>query len=288
MATGHMHMLETLADVATLPSGSVFVPTMGALHEGHAGLIRQGAKVAAGGAVVVSIFVNPTQFNDASDYSRYPKTLESDRKVCVGAGATHVFVPAVELMYPRGMDRAREEAALIDLPSVATRPGLEDARRPGHFAGVYQVVWRLFELIRPGVAIFGEKDWQQLQVIRAMTERMNAERGMATKIIPSPTIREADGLAMSSRNRFLTADERRIAPVIHRAMLEARDCRSVEEAEGLLLRRLGDAGLVVEYGVVRHAETLLGLTSGESRESGRMLVAARLGSVRLIDNMSWA
>jgi pantoate--beta-alanine ligase len=281
-------MLETMSDVATLPSGSVFIPTMGALHEGHAALIRQGAKVAAGGPVVVSIFVNPTQFNDPGDFARYPKTIQSDLGVCSDAGATHVFVPAVGLMYPRGMDEAKEEAARIDLPRVATLPGLEDAKRPGHFAGVYQVVWRLFELIRPGVGIFGEKDWQQLQVIIAMTERLNAERGMSTRILPWPTIREADGLAMSSRNRFLTADERRIAPVIHHAMLEARDCRSVEAAEGHLLRRLSGAGLNVEYGVVRDAHTLRGLETGQGRELGRVLVAARLGSVRLIDNLSWA
>lgn len=274
---------------------------MGALHEGHAALIRDAALRSrpTSSPVVVSIFVNPTQFNDPSDFARYPKTLESDFTLAHSAGATHAFVPDVSLIYPRGMDIARSQAALLSLPPVATQPNLEDARRPGHFAGVYQVVWRLFELVRPSAAIFGEKDWQQLQLITAMTQEMNQRQGTSIRIIPSPTIREPDGLAMSSRNRFLTPAERAIAPDIHRIMQEARSLTSPSVAEAHMLHQLQHSGLHSEYAVVRDASTLLpvsvGAVGGVGEVGGspaadrpwRILIAARLGSVRLIDNLAW-
>ncbi len=279
-----INILHSHADLASLSPGCIFVPTMGALHEGHAALIRDAAMRARPNAtpVVVSIFVNPTQFNDPADYSRYPKTLDADLSLAHHAGATHVFVPDVSLIYPRGMDTAKFESSLISLPPVATQPHLEDAHRPGHFAGVYQVVWKLFEFVRPSAAIFGEKDWQQLQLIIALTAEMNQRLGTSINIIPSPTIRESDGLAMSSRNRFLTPSERTIAPTIHRVMQHARSIASPLDAEAHMLRELQHAGFRPEYAVVRDAITL---GSPTPDRPARILVAARLGSVRLIDNI---
>ncbi|MBU6414233.1 MAG: pantoate--beta-alanine ligase [Planctomycetes bacterium] len=281
-----IQVLSTASDITSLPSGCIFVATMGALHEGHAALIRDAAQRARGTSapVVISIFVNPTQFNDPADYARYPKTLDADLSLAHSAGATHAFVPDVSLLYPLGMDAAKSQAAAITLPPVATQPNLEDSRRPGHFAGVYLVVWKLFELVRPSAAIFGEKDWQQLQLITAMTAEMNQRHGTSIRIIPSPTIREPDGLAMSSRNRFLTPAERAIAPAIHRIMHEARTLTFPAVAEAHMLQRLQHAGLHPEYAVVRDAATLLTPIPGIP---WRILVAARLGSIRLIDNMAW-
>lgn len=255
--------------------GGAFVPTMGALHEGHAALVRRAAQLAAPtkAPVIVSIFVNPTQFNERADFDRYPRTLEADAELCRAAGATIIFAPSVETMYP-----TPAAAPIPPLPRVATDPKLEDAFRPGHFAGVCQVVMRLFKLVEPDHAIFGEKDWQQLQVITAMT----AEAKLATRIIPHPTLRDPDGLAMSSRNRFLTPSERTIAPTIHRVMQHARSIASPLDAEAHMLRELQHAGFRPEYAVVRDAITL---GSPTPDRPARILVAARLGSVRLIDNI---
>lgn len=274
-----------------LHEGSYFVPTMGALHEGHGGLIRQARAMAEASGlgaerpkVAVSIFVNPTQFNDQGDLARYPRTLEEDLAVCTRAGADVVFAPSVEVMYPQGL-----KAGVIQVPSAGTDPKLEDAFRPGHFAGVCQVVYRLFELVRPRAALFGEKDYQQLAVIRQMTTRMK----LPVAIVPCGTIREADGLAMSSRNRFLTATERQQAPAIYRAMLAAGRATSPLDAERVMREMISQAGMLVEYAVVRDAQTLLAMkasdlsVSGRKAGQGRMIVAARLGSVRLIDNMAW-
>ena len=203
--------------------GGAFVPMMGALHEGHLRAEcegrwslpgRVGGTPALRSAAVVSIFVNPTQFNDPKDLERYPRTLGADLDGCERAGADAVFVPSVETMYP-----PRVVIPTPRLPAVATEPKLEDAHRPGHFAGVCQVVKRLFELVRPAAAVLGEKDWQQLQVITAMT----AQEGMGIQIVPGRTVREPDGLAMSSRNRFLSAAERRSATALSAALAAARD-----------------------------------------------------------------
>jgi pantoate--beta-alanine ligase len=165
------------------------------------------------------------------------------------------------------------------LPTVATDPGLEDAHRPGHFAGVCQVVLRLFRLLEPRAALFGEKDWQQLQVIAAMTR----EQGLPVRIVPHPTLRDPDGLAMSSRNRFLSAAERRAALAIPRALDRAAAAADPAEAEKVMADVLADSALRVEYAVVRDAETLAGL----ARRAGRALIAARSGTTRLIDNAPW-
>ncbi|MEY5031703.1 MAG: pantoate--beta-alanine ligase [Planctomycetota bacterium] len=256
-----------------------FVPTMGALHEGHGSLVTRAR--ANGRPVVVSIFVNPTQFGPREDYARYPRTLDSDCALLEPLGAAAVFVPSVEAIYPRGLEAARDEAAAIALPEVATAPRLEDACRPTHFGGVALVVGRLFDLVRPAVAYFGEKDFQQLRLVQDMVE---ADRGRfgELQIVPCPTIRERDGLAMSSRNRYLSANERTAAIALSRAMQMAHSAQRVETAERLMRETLESFGLEVEYAVVRDARTLLPVAGFE--RPTRALIAARLGSTRLIDN----
>ncbi|CAN5755950.1 pantoate--beta-alanine ligase [soil metagenome] len=260
-----------------------FVPTMGALHAGHGALIRaaagysgEGAKNGMRAAVLVSIFVNPTQFTEAADLARYPRTLEADAELCLEAGASAVYAPGVEEIYPTGL-----EVLTPALPRVATAPRLEDAVRPGHFAGVCQVVARLFDLARPARAFFGEKDWQQLQVVRALEKG----RGNRVEIVAVETVREGSGLALSSRNRFLGGEERGRAEGISRALTMGAGAGDVEGAEGALRRELERAGLEIQYAVVRDAETLEALGSGV--RVGRMLIAVKVGGVRLIDNMRW-
>jgi pantoate--beta-alanine ligase len=271
-----MELVSTAAGLA--PSfGGVFVPTMGALHEGHASLVRQ-ARTLAGpsGRVVVSVFVNPTQFNEASDFDRYPRTLDADMALCAGAGADAVFAPSVEEVYPAGGIRTPA------LPRVATEPKLEDAARPGHFAGVVQVVHRLFELVQPRASIFGEKDWQQLQVVRAMVR----EAGMRVEIVPGTTVREADGLAMSSRNRFLSPIDRRRGLALSRGLRECQHAKDPAAAEKVLRAALASEGIDADYAVVRDAESLAPGAWDRTRPM-RAVVAGRVGSVRLLDNMAW-
>jgi pantoate--beta-alanine ligase len=264
---------------AALGDGArIFIPTMGALHEGHASLIRLGAQWARQHSwphVVVSIFVNPTQFNDPKDLERYPRTLEADVTLCQAAGATAVFAPSVDEVYPAGTAESR-----VPLPDVAFTPGLEDAHRPGHFDGVCQVVARLFEMVHPTAAVFGEKDWQQLQVVTAMV----AHQGSPIRIIPGPTIREHDGLAMSSRNRFLPPEERARAVVISGALRAAQAHDVAVEAEAAMARVLLAAGASIDYAVVRDAATLLDVSPDRP---ARAIIAARLGGVRLLDNAPW-
>ncbi|MDX2115468.1 MAG: pantoate--beta-alanine ligase [Planctomycetota bacterium] len=262
--------------------GSVFVPTMGALHAGHAALIARARELAGGaggagggGRVVVSVFVNPTQFNEARDFELYPRTLERDVEVCGAAGADVVFAPTVEEMYPGGTGGRWEG----ELPRVATAPGLEDAFRPGHFEGVCRVCARLFDVVGARAAVFGEKDWQQLAVIRAMV----AARG-GPEIVGHETVREADGLAMSSRNARLAVEERGRAASLFRALTAARGEADAESAERAGRGVLMAEGVEVEYFAVRDAATLERFEPGRA---GRALVAARVGDVRLIDNLAW-
>jgi len=256
-----------------------FVPTMGALHAGHGSLVERAR--ADGRPVVVSIFVNPTQFGPREDYARYPRTLDADCALLEPLGAAAVFVPPVEAIYPRGLDSARAEAAAIALPAVATAPGLEDACRPTHFGGVALVVGRLFDLVRPARAFFGEKDYQQLRLIEDMVEADRARFG-ALEVVPCPTIRERNGLAMSSRNRYLAPEEREAALALSRALQIAHSAQRVTTAERLMRDTLDGHGLETEYAVVRDARTLLPVTGFE--RPTRALIAARLGSTRLIDN----
>ncbi len=287
--------------------GAALVPTMGALHEGHASLIRRARAeaderggVRGRGRVLVTIFVNPTQFGPGEDFSRYPRTLDADLALCRIAGADAAFVPSVEEIYPRGLDAARAEAESFDLPPAATEPGLEDRCRPGHFGGVCLVVARLFQLCRPRVAYFGEKDWQQLRVISQMVERErlrapSSRRFDDLEIVPCPTVREPDGLALSSRNRYLDADGRRRATALWRAILTARSSAGVgvgrsvgpqelRGAEAAMGQLLAHEGFQADYAVIREGRSLRPPGPGDGPEVLRMLLAARLGGVRLIDN----
>lgn len=263
-------------------AGGIFVPTMGALHAGHAHLVRSAAHLAASRGApgcIVSIFVNPTQFNDPADFARYPKTLEADCAMCEQAGAACVYAPGVEDVYPSGA-----ALPMPPVPEVAKQPRLEDAFRPGHFEGVCQVVSRLFDLVRPSASLFGEKDWQQLQVVRAMVRLQ--ER--AIEIIGIPTVREEDGLAMSSRNRFLGKKERQVAVGVSRALHEGRKGRTVKEGETVMRWTLARYGIAPDYCVIREAHTLMPVDHASSHHHCRALIAAPVGSVRLLDNGPWS
>jgi pantoate--beta-alanine ligase len=249
-------------------SGGVLVPTMGALHRGHLALVARARPLA--GPLVVSVFVNPTQFGPGDDWQRYPRTLDADLAAAERAGADIVFAPDADAMYPPG-----ESIPVPALPSVATTPGLEDAHRPGHFAGVCQVVARLFDVVRPAAAVFGEKDYQQLRVITEMV-RAEGDRWPGLEIIGHPTVREDDGLAMSSRNARLPAGRRDQALGLYRALQSAR------LGEQHMRTVLENHGLDVDYAVVRDSQTLL---HPAGTRPARALVAARLGDVRLIDNI---
>lgn len=256
--------------------GGVLVPTMGALHAGHAALIRAAANAASlrGVPTVVTVFVNPTQFNERDDYDHYPRSLDDDLDICERAGASVVLAPAVSVVYPRGSD-----VPVPSLPPIATEPGLEDLYRPGHFPGVAQVLTRLYALLGPVAAVYGEKDWQQL----ALAQTLAREAG-GPEVIGAPTAREPDGLAMSSRNRRLSEVDRRRAVGIARALRESRSHASPERAEVAMRAVLHAAGLGTEYAVVRDAATLMSPRPGHP---SRALIAARCGPVRLIDNAAW-
>ncbi len=251
------------------------VPTMGALHEGHAALVRTAR--AASGFVVVSIFVNPTQFGPKEDFAKYPRTLEADRQLCAAAGADLIFAPGVEEMYPAGSVTFVEVGKLGD--------HLCGASRAGHFRGVCTVVLKLFNIVGPSVSHFGAKDYQQARIITQMVRDLN----VPVSVRVEPTVREPDGLALSSRNRFLSAEERRTAPGIYRA-LEATRARAragevdVARLESALSAELAALpGARPDYARIVDAETLQPVTRLD-----RPAVAAAavfLGSTRLIDNV---
>ncbi len=252
-----------------------FVPTMGNLHAGHMSLIDAARQY--GDRFVASIFVNPMQFGPNEDYAHYPRTPRDDERMLTAAGCDLMFMPDVQEIYPNGP----ENAARVEVPVLSQI--LDGEFRPGHFQGVATVVTKLLNIVEPDAAIFGEKDFQQLTVIR----RMVADLCMAVIIIGAATVRESDGLAMSSRNQYLTAAERKIAPVLHRELQQARARllagaydRDVE-TEGLAA--LNAAGFRPDYFAVRDARDLqpAALTCRELV----VLVAARLGKARLIDNL---
>ncbi|KQZ67931.1 MULTISPECIES: pantoate--beta-alanine ligase [unclassified Lysobacter] len=256
-----------------------FVPTMGNLHAGHHSLVKL-ARVRAD-RVVVSVFVNPTQFGPNEDYGRYPRTPEADAAGLAAAGADLMWLPSVETMYPYGP----QATVQVQVPHVTD--GLEGAHRPGHFDGVATVVARLFNQVRPDVAVFGRKDYQQLAVIRYLVHDL----AFPIEIVAGDTLREADGLAMSSRNQYLSAEERPRAAEIHRCLqwmrqaLQAGTPRDAVEAEAAL--RLETAGFVVDYAAIRRQD--LGLPETGAADAPRVaLIAARLGRTRLIDNLEFA
>ena len=253
-----------------------FVPTMGNLHAGHLQLVRH----ALGHAphVVASIFVNPTQFGAGEDFDSYPRTLQSDQQKLEAEGVQLLFTPEVASLYPGGTQATTQ----IEVPEVSH--GLCDDFRPGHFAGVATVVARLFNLVQPDVAVFGEKDYQQLTVIRRMVRDLCWPIGIEAV----PTVREADGLAMSSRNQYLNAEHRRLAPQLYRTLCEvAEQARAGQtpyrELESDAMQHLAEAGFQPEYVAIRHADTLQPVERGEL--NARVLLAVRLGAARLIDNL---
>lgn len=258
------------------------VPTMGALHEGHLTLVREAKKNAA--HVAVSIFVNPRQFGANEDLDAYPRPFERDLELLAGEGVSLVWAPSPAEMYPTGY------ATNISVSGVSE--GLCGAERPGHFDGVATVVCKLFNQVRPDLAFFGEKDWQQLAVIRRMARDLDLVRPHVDAIVGVPTVREADGLAMSSRNAYLTAEERASAAALPRAMREAIAAieagGDISAALAGLTRALPAAGFAsVDYAELRDADSLAPLTRlGDA--PARLIVAARIGRARLIDNMSVA
>ncbi len=261
-----------LADARRVGDPVALVPTMGALHEGHASLMRA-ARARTAGPVVVSLFVNPLQFAPGEDLDRYPRTLPDDLALCASQGVDLVFAPAVDEVYPGGS------------PEITVDPGplggtLEGVSRPTHFRGVLTVVAKLFGLVRPDLAVFGEKDYQQMALIR----RMSDDLCLGVEVVGAETVRDDDGLALSSRNRFLSASERDHALALSRALRAARSAAA------------GGAGAALERarGVLEAAEGVeldyLALTApdlGAPPSSGpaRILVAARVGPTRLIDNL---
>ena len=253
-----------------------FVPTMGALHSGHLELISSSEQ--RSGFTVCSIFVNPTQFNDSSDYSRYPKKIESDIKILVSAGADLLFLPEPAEVYPNGTDNL-ELYGLGYLNTV-----LEGKYRPGHFQGVAQVMTRLLKLVNANLLFMGQKDYQQCMVVQRLIDLL----GIGTRLVTCPTVREDDGLAKSSRNLRLSPDQRALAPLIYQSMQEIS--RSIRKDSPTLLkeetaRKLTQAGFRVDYVEIATADTLQPVEHWNSQTPLVVLVAAFLGETRLIDNM---
>ena len=278
-----MQVVTTVAEMrrlrAQMAGGVCLVPTMGYLHEGHLSLVRRAR--ADNEHVVVTIFVNPTQFGPQDDYQRYPRDPERDLRLLEQEGADVVFMPSVEEMYPPGFD------AWVEVGESVTGR-LEGASRPGHFRGVTTVVAKLFNIVQAQRAYFGQKDGQQLAVIRKMVADLN----MAVEIVGLPTVREADGLAMSSRNVYLSPEERRAATVLWRSLGRARELfdggeRRAEVIRGEMQAVLASEPLArVEYVSVADAETLAEL---EAIEGPAMVsLAVRIGKTRLIDNVTVA
>ncbi|MBD9466908.1 pantoate--beta-alanine ligase [Pseudomonas sp. Pdm06] len=253
-----------------------FVPTMGNLHSGHVALVTKAAQRAD--FVVASIFVNPLQFGAGEDLDKYPRTLAADQEKLLQAGCHLLFAPSVEEMYPDGMTGQTR----VSVPQLSE--GLCGASRPGHFEGVATVVSKLFNMVQPDLAVFGQKDFQQLAVIRALVHDLN----MPIQIIGEPTVRAEDGLALSSRNGFLSPDQRAVAPVVYRVLSQIAE--SIKQGQrdfpaliGEQLKQLEAAGLRPDYLEIRHAKTLRPALS-EDRDLV-ILVAAFLGTTRLIDNL---
>jgi pantoate--beta-alanine ligase len=275
---------STRAELATLlvdaraagrPVG--LVPTMGALHEGHASLMRAARGRVADGPVVVSNFVNPLQFGAGEDLDRYPRTLDDDLEICAREGVDVVFAPSVEEVYPGGD------------PQVTVEPGplgtvLEGKTRPGHFRGVLTVVAKLFGLVRPDVAVFGQKDYQQLALIRRMALDLN----LAVDVVGAETVREYDGLALSSRNRYLDDEQRQQAVALSRTLRAAQEVAhygadvALDAARAEL--RAAD-GVDLDYLVITDADLGVPPDVVPPGTEARILIAARVGTTRLIDNM---
>ncbi len=286
-------LATTRAELSTLLAGARregrrvgFVPTMGALHDGHASLVRVAREHVGDGPVVVSIFVNPTQFGAGEDLDRYPRTLEADLEVCEREGVDVVFAPAVDEVYPGGVPSGPDSGGVTIDPGPLAQV-LEGRTRPGHFAGVLLVVAKLLGLVRPDVAVFGQKDYQQLVLVR----RMAADLCLGVEIIGAETAREPDGLALSSRNRYLDEEQRREAVTLDRTLRAARHAarygiHAALDAARAELRASTAVDLdylaITTPDLAPLAEDAV-LAPGTE---GRVLIAARVGTTRLIDNRS--
>ena len=255
------------------------VPTMGALHEGHASLITK--SIGENDITVVSVFLNPTQFNDQSDFDRYPRTLEADSRLVEACGADYIFAPSVEDIYPS------PDARHFEFPPVTTV--MEGARRPGHFNGVCQVVSRLFYIVRPDSAYFGEKDWQQIAVVKQLAKYINSN----VRIVECPIIRDPDGLAKSSRNSLLTKEERAIAPAIYQILSESvgyAETHSLKETRNMVVERINAIPeLEVEYFEIVDGDSLLPVENWERSEYivGCITVYCGKTPIRLIDHIRY-
>jgi len=275
-------VLRTVADMVAFSEAArargeriAFVPTMGYLHAGHVALLEEGRRLCD--RLVLSIFVNPTQFAPTEDLARYPRDLEGDLAKAAGAGTDVAFVPGDSEMYPRGYQTFVQVREL--------EKGLCGAHRPGHFVGVATVVCKLFNIVRPHIAIFGEKDYQQLAVIR----RMVADLDMPIEIAGLPTVRESDGLAMSSRNKYLSPEERQRALALSRGLRAARDLFDGGERDAVKLvaaaqAEIAPAATRVDYVELRDAATLAPVAE-RVEAPAVMAVAAFVGTTRLIDNL---
>ncbi len=266
---------EKIADLRAGGGKIGFVPTMGALHEGHLALVREARRLSD--KVVVSIFVNPLQFAPTEDLDRYPRTEAADIALLQEVGCDLVYLPTREILYPQGF------VSRIELGGPAL--GLETEFRPQFFSGVATVVMKLFNQVRPDIAVFGEKDYQQLAVIRAMARDFD----MDITVVGHPTVREADGLALSSRNSYLSAEERVIAPKLQQALLRVREAALAGEDTR---RAIDDAGIdlietgfdKIDYIALRDADSLSEITP--DTKASRILAAVWLGKTRLIDNIA--
>ena len=255
------------------------VPTMGALHEGHASLVRRSVK--ENGITVVSVFVNPTQFNDKNDLKNYPRTLDTDCQLLDACGADYVLAPSVEEMYPTPDTRQ------FEFPPVSTV--MEGAHRPGHFNGVCQVVSRLFYIVKPNRAYFGEKDWQQIAVVKAMVKQL----GLKVQIVECDIVRDADGLARSSRNTLLAKDERAIAPAIYKTLKESisyAKTHTVGETHDFVVNTINAVdGLEVEYFSIVDGNTLQDIAAWDDTPYvvGCITVYCGKTPIRLIDHIKY-
>ncbi|MEM6485674.1 MAG: pantoate--beta-alanine ligase [Pseudomonadota bacterium] len=276
MVTSSRQLKEKLAGTRRDGNRIALVPTMGNLHQGHLELVRKARRLAD--VVVVSIFVNPMQFGAGEDYDSYPRTLNADKEKLFSVGVDYVFAPSVHTIYPDGVN----DQTFIRVSTLSET--LCGADRPGHFDGVATVVAKLFNLVQPDVALFGEKDFQQLSIIRKMT----ADLCLDIEIVGVPTVRAQDGLALSSRNGYLSDTQRNLAPVLHHTLLECRDAIACGFDNFLQLEsharlQLLQAGFEPDYFAIRDARTLQAV--GTETQEIAILAAARLGDTRLIDNV---
>ena len=272
-----MRVTTTIAGAQAQPNAKrrVLVPTMGALHKAHGEMVRVARKHAGyDGEVALSIFVNPLQFEPGSDYERYPRPEKTDEEFCRNAGVDLLFRPSVAEMY------ADDRSVFVEESSLSNT--LEGKSRPGHFRGVCTVVAKLFNVLSPDAALFGEKDFQQLVIVRRMVRGLNFK----TDIIAVPTVREEDGLACSSRNQYLNIEERKQAPVLHRALLAAANAgnKSAREIVDLVSKVIDEAPLArIDYVEVADSETLQPLET--VRPNSLLALAVSFGKTRLIDNI---